>query len=198
MKWIVIGASGYIGKPLYAKCKHNFETYGTLRSISEREGAFVPFRLEALQEFDYDLIQRSDVVFLAAALSSPDLCSGERDRVWGINVEATSCFISRVIKMGGRVIFFSSDTVYGENDEPCDEAAMSAPIGDYAEMKHEVEKRFLGNPQFKVLRLSYVFSREDKFTKYLSICAQRSEEAEVFHPFYRSVIHRDDVIDGVI
>ena len=65
-------------------------------------------------------------------------------------------------------------------------------------MKSEVEKRFLGNPFFKTIRLSYVFSREDKFTKYLVGCAQRDEEAELFHPFYRAIIHRDDVVEGAL
>jgi nucleoside-diphosphate-sugar epimerase len=65
-------------------------------------------------------------------------------------------------------------------------------------MKHEVEKRFIGNLQFKAIRLSYVFSREDRFTKYLSGCAKHGEAAEIFHPFYRAIIHRDDVVDGAI
>ena len=65
-------------------------------------------------------------------------------------------------------------------------------------MKHEVEKRFLSNPLFKAIRLSYVFSREDKFTKYLSGCAERGEEADIFHPFYRAIIHRDDVVEGAL
>ena len=65
-------------------------------------------------------------------------------------------------------------------------------------MKHEVEMRFQGNPSFKTIRLSYVFSREDKFTDYLIGCASRNEEAELFHPFYRAIVHRDDVVDGAL
>lgn len=88
--------------------------------------------------------------------------------------------------------------MYGEQGSAFDEAAPCKPAGEYAEMKHAVEQRFLGNPLFKVVRLSYVFSRADKFTGYLAACAARGEEADIFHPFYRSVIHRQDVIDGVL
>jgi len=115
-----------------------------------------------------------------------------------VNVTGTSECISRAIERGGRVVFFSSDTVYGERNDIFDEDAESNPAGEYAEMKHEVEMRFLGNPLFKVIRLSYVFSREDKFTKYLSGCAKRGEEAELFHPFYRAIVHRDDIVDGAL
>ena len=65
-------------------------------------------------------------------------------------------------------------------------------------MKAEVEKSFFGNPLFKSIRLSYVFSREDKFTKYLLGCAETGKRAELFHPFYRSIIHRNDVIEGAL
>lgn len=198
MKGFVIGASGYIGKRLFLKSSRSFDTYGTLRSISKKEGTMVPLKLDCIEEFDYSLIQRSDVVFLAAAISSPDMCSKKRDYTWSINVEATSCFISKLIEVGARVIFFSSDTVYGEKDKSFDELAFCSPIGEYAEMKYEVEKRFLENTKFKSIRLSYVFSKEDKFTNYLLNCAQRSEEAEIFHPFLRAVIHRDDVVQGLI
>jgi len=95
-------------------------------------------------------------------------------------------------------VFFSSDTVYGECSDTVDEASEINPAGEYAEMKSEVEKRFLGNPLFKSIRLSYVFSRKDKFTKYLLGCEEREEEADLFHPFYRAIVHRDDVVDGAL
>ena len=65
-------------------------------------------------------------------------------------------------------------------------------------MKCEVEQRFSGNASFKAIRLSYVFSREDKFSRYLTGCAERNEEADLFHPFFRAIVHRDDVVDGAL
>ena len=154
--------------------------------------------LERPDDFDYSLIQPADVVLLSAAISAPDICAREQDRAWAVNVTGTSEFVTQVISRGGRVVFFSSDTVYGERGDAFDETTKSNPAGEYAEMKAEVEKRFLGNPLFKSIRLSYVFSREDKFTKYLSGCVGRGEEAELFHPFYRAIVHRDDVVEGAL
>ena len=158
----------------------------------------IRLQLDVPDEFDYGIIQPSDLVLLTAAISAPDICARENARAWAVNVAGTSEFITKVMARGARVILFSSDTVYGERSDEFDERAVCNPAGEYAAMKHEVEKRFLNNPLFKSIRLSYVFSREDKFTKYLSGCAERGEEAELFHPFYRAIVHRDDVVEGAI
>ena len=194
-KSIVAGATGYIGRLLFEQAANTMVTLGT--SSSGTNGLF-PFRLDAVTSFDYGLILPGGVVFLTAAISAPDVCARENGRAWAVNVTGTSEFVTQVISRGGRVVFFSSDTVYGERGAVFDETAKSNPAGEYAEMKAEVEKRFLGNPLFKSIRLSYVFSREDKFTKYLSGCAERGEEAELFHPFYRAIVHRDDVVEGAL
>jgi len=191
----VIGGTGYIGNRLLKKAQAGNDAFGTSTSGT---GELLPLRLETPEEFNYELIQFSDVVLLAAAISAPDVCAKEPERVWSVNVTGTSKFIERVIERGARVIFFSSDTVYGERDFSFDENADSHPAGEYAGMKHEVEKRFTDNPLFKSIRLSYVFSKEDKFTRYLIGCAERGEEAELFKPFDRAVIHRDDIVDGVL
>lgn len=192
---IIVGATGYIGKFLYSRAKVSGRAYGT--SSTGAEG-LLRLSLGAPGKFDCSIIQQNDVVFLTAAISAPDVCAREHDYAWAVNVTGTSEFIAKVMARGGRVIFFSSDTVYGERDDEFDEHATCNPAGEYAEMKRAVEKQFLDNPLFKVIRLSYVFSREDKFTKYLSECADRNEEVDIFHPFYRAVIHRDDVVDAAI
>jgi dTDP-4-dehydrorhamnose reductase len=194
-KIIIVGATGYVGKALYAAAKACSETLAT--SSSGVEGTL---KLDLLQPdaFPYQVINPGDTVLLTAAISAPDICAREYDRAWALNVEATSQFIAQVIASGGRVVFFSSDTVYGTLEQPFDERAECQPAGEYALMKREVEKRFTANPGFKSIRLSYVFSREDKFTRYLQGCAERREPAELFHPFYRSIVHRNDVIAGAL
>jgi len=194
-KIITVGATGYIGSRLHDRASKDFVTCGT---SSRGADGLLRLSLEAPGGFDYEIIRQADVVFLAAAISAPDICAREHERAWAVNVTGTSEFIARVMARGGRVIFFSSDTVYGERNDDLDEMAACNPAGEYAAMKQEVEGRFLGSPLFKSIRLSYVFSREDKFTRYLSGCSARDEKAEIFHPFYRAVIHRDDVVEGAI
>ena len=195
MKAIVIGGTGFIGKELVRNLK---EVMPTLYTSSSHAVNTLHLDLRTATQFDFANVDEGNVVFLTAALSAPDICAREHDRAWAVNVTGTSSFIQSVIDRGARVIFFSSDTVYGECENAFDETAVYNPAGEYAVMKREVEQRFAGNPSFKAIRLSYVFSKEDKFTLYLAGCAQRKEEADLFHPFYRAIVHRDDVVDGAL
>lgn len=191
----VIGAAGYVGSALFASAKRAGSAIGT----SSLGGKYLlPLRLDAPSEFDYRKLRPGDVVMLTAAISAPDICARDHDRAWAVNVTGTSSFIQSVIDRGARVVFFSSDTVYGERKDEFDETAASNPAGEYALMKREVEQRFSGNASFKAIRLSYVFSREDKFSRYLAGCAERNEEADLFHPFFRAIVHRDDVVKGAL
>lgn len=195
MRLFVIGATGYIGRDLFARAKKSGEAFGT--SSSDR-GGLLSLRLDESNSFDYDQICCGDVILLTAAISAPDTCAREREQAWAVNVDGTSHFIQRAIDRGARVIFFSSDAVYGEREKEFAETMECNPAGDYAGMKFEVERRFLSSLSFKAVRLSYVFSREDKFSNYLSKCIEQNKEADLFHPFFRAIVHRDDVIEGVL
>lgn len=194
-KYFVIGGRGYLGAALFSSIP---EGVVGLRTASSAADSFLRLRLESSQDHADLPIDDGDVVFLTAAISAPDICAREHDRAWAVNVTGTSTFIRRVIDRGARVVFFSSDTVYGEREDEFEETAACNPAGEYAEMKREVEQRFAGNASFKAIRLSYVFSRGDKFSRYLAGCVERNEEADLFHPFFRAIVHRDDVVDGAL
>ena len=149
------------------------------------------------EKFNYKIISEGDLVVLTAAISAPDICASEFQKSWDLNVEGTTMFINRASERGARIIFCSSDAIYGETSVNVLENTPPLPLGEYAKMKLEVENRCLDNPLFKAIRLSYIFSSEDKFTKYLISCAKLNSKAEVFHPFNRAVIYRQDVVDGI-
>lgn len=192
MKSIIIGG-GYIGNKLAA---HSSKFGSTIWTTTSGKDASTRFNLEHPDEFNYSEICAGDTVFLAAAISAPDACQNNKCRARAINVDGTIRFAERAIEKGAHVIFFSSDTVYGEATEAFDETFVGRPVGIYAEMKREVELHFSGSQDFKSLRLSYVFSREDKFTKYLLNCSATDQAVEVFHPLGRAIVHRQDVIEG--
>ena len=195
MKSVVIGASGYIGARLLGAAA----ALGTTRGTSTRGSAALhAYDLAGPHAAAERVVSGSDVVFVAAAISSPDICARDPALARAVNVTGTVSLIDAAIAHGARVICFSSDTVYGETETAVDEEGACNPAGDYAAMKHEVERRFAGHPQVKFLRLSYVFSRGDKFTQYLARCATTDEMAQIFHPFFRAVVHLDDVVAAAI
>ena len=191
---VITGASGYLGGALYDTARRTGPVAGT----SSTGGGLFRLSLREPEDFDYGIVNAGDTVFMAAGISSPDACSREPDHAWNVNVEGTSVVISNILSSGARVVFLSSDTVYGEREDEVDESASCRPEGVYAVMKREVEERFAEQAAFKSVRLSLVFSYEDKFTAYLRECASRRNVAEIYHPFRRAVVHLDDVTEGLL
>ena len=99
MKVTVVGASGYIGRPVLVKVMKSCAARGTSSLGSD---SLLPLQLEAADEFDYSVIQESEVVFMAAAISAPDVCAREHERAWAVNVTGTSTFISNALSEGAR------------------------------------------------------------------------------------------------
>ena len=187
----VIGATGYIGNRIFKKLKKISVTIGT---STKNLDSFINFNLSDPSSFNYDLIKPLDSIFFVSAISSPDNMEQAKE----INVVGTEYFINEAIKKGAKIIFFSSDTVYGESSSVCNENSICNPTGEYALMKKEIENAFINNNLFKSIRLSYVFSKKDKLTSYLIECHDKNESAKLFHPFIRSFIYLDDVVEAVI
>lgn len=195
MNIIVIGGSGNIGKLLVNGARGMCHTVGTSTSGSD---SLVKFDLAAPRTFDFGQLDNQSVVYVTAAISSPDICANDPALARGVNVTGTSEFIGRSLDRGARIVFFSSDVVYGQREDSFDEAAECNAVGPYGEMKRSIEAKFASVPEFKAIRLSYVFSRDDKFTSYLVSCSQDGKTAEVFNSLARAVVHRGDVIDGAL
>lgn len=179
----VVGATGYIGRRLI--------------QMYPDEVKKISLRLDQdILEYDFDTLNNDTIAF-CAAVSEPSVCASQYEIARKINVESTIEFIEKAIQRSCKVIFLSSDLVYGMSKNNFDETKLINPFGVYAKMKTEVENKFLENPLFKSLRLSYVTSKEDKFTKYLIDCAEKNIVAEIFDPLLRSVVHRDDVVNVI-
>jgi nucleoside-diphosphate-sugar epimerase len=194
-KVIIVGASGQIGRPLHQAAAATYKALGT---STRGDQELVPLRLEQPHDFVRDYVAEGDTVFLTAAISAPDICSKQPALARAVNVEGASILIENCLSRRARMVFLSSDTVYGERPDAFDENTSANPAGDYAFMKHAVEERFAGHPFFKAMRLSYVFFKHDKLTDYLRKCAKSDEQAELFDPFERSVVYLQDVVRGLL
>jgi len=193
MSSVIIGASGYIGRGLFNK----FERNNVIGTSSKASKDLLKFDLSSFDSKDLSFVSSGDYVFLLSAISSPDICANNTDYAKKINLTGTKELISEALKRNAKVVFFSSDTVYGNSEESFDESKIPAPIGIYANMKNEVERTYLGNKNFKSLRLSYVFSMNDKFTQFAYECYRNNMTVDVFHPFSRSIIYYDDLIEAI-
>jgi dTDP-4-dehydrorhamnose reductase len=183
----VAGAFGGIGRRLTAEL-------GPETVTIDQNGADLDLELLRPLEFAYGEFAPGDVVIHLAAISSPDTCERESALAWNINVRNTSVFIERALARGVKVIFFSSDVVYWQRDDPADENSICTPISNYAAMKRRVEETFAADSSFKAFRLSYVLSSKDRFLSYLAGCFEKGIAAEVYDSLWRNVVHIGDVM----
>lgn len=193
---VVIGKHGLIARRLAQTAAR--QGIAAKITSSHPQPGDLPLDLTRADAFDYDQLPRGCRVVMLAAVSAPDECRADPARCRAVNVDGTVQFIQRALERGARVLFASSDTVYGERKAPCDEWSEPRPLGDYAHMKYEVESRFQRTDGFKSMRFSYVFSREDRFTAQLDQCVREGRTADVFAPLDRRVVHIDDVVAAIL
>lgn len=196
MKIALVGSTGYIGKKLYSELSA-FLDKDVIRIDRNRDDKYA-LDLRCAEKFDFNLLDDIEYLVFTSAVSSPDKCAESYDECRRVNVEGTIFFIEEAIKHNVKTLFFSSDAVYGMDDgHPFTELSELNPITPYGCMKAEVERYFCKSSLFKSLRLSYVISENDKFTKYCIDCYKRGKIAEIYHPFYRNVVSIDIVLEAV-
>ncbi|WP_434637384.1 sugar nucleotide-binding protein [Sulfurimonas sp. NW7] len=191
-KKLIIGKNGFIAQKLQER---NTQCSVTTSCKDDKESVYL--NLLNSEEFDYSMITADTSIIFLAAISSPDECNNNYEYAYKINVIGTKYFISEALSRGAKVLFFSSDVIYGNTEKAVDEDSATNPFGNYAKMKDEIEKFFEKEKNFKVFRLSYVLSKEDKYLSYLSSCIRKNEVAEVFHPFTRKVVYIEDVLEAI-
>lgn len=198
MKTALVGSSGYIASFILKR----FAAEPVIESVLkvDRNGdADAYLDLAEAEKFNYTLLDDIDYIVFTAAISGPDQCANDFGNCWKINVTGTCSFIREAIKRGCKVLFFSSDAVFGDiPGKIYDEKSVTEAVTPYGRMKKAVEDEFRGEANFKAIRLSYVSSAKDRFVTYCLNCIRNGEIADIFHPFYRNVIVVSDVVDVVV
>lgn len=198
MKIALVGSSGYIGEFLLNRFTNEPDIESVLKIDRNQESdAFLD--LSDAERFEYDLLNGIDFVVFTAAISSPDKCAEDFENCWSVNVTGTTYFLQEAIKRHCKVLFFSSDAVFGDiPDAIYTEDSETQAYTPYGRMKKAVEDEFKNDPQFKAIRLSYVVSAKDRFIAYCLNCIKTGNTANIFHPFYRNVVVVSDVVDVVV
>ncbi|SKA62433.1 Nucleoside-diphosphate-sugar epimerase [Succinivibrio dextrinosolvens DSM 3072] len=197
MRVAIVGSSGYISKYLIKRFSELGESVSLIK-IGRSNDADHFLDLNKSDDFCFSVLNDVDYIIFTAAISGPDQCAKEFDSCWNVNVTGTCFFIREALKRNCKVLFFSSDAVFGNNPKTVfDEFSETKASTPYGKMKKTVEDAFSDNNNFKCIRFSYVVSAKDKFTSYCLSCIKQSKQAEIFHPFYRSSITISDVVSSV-
>lgn len=196
MSIYLIGKNSFIAKRILYELGEKFDIKCTSTNPTDTNDYYLD--LSNAEIFNYNIFKKRDLILLLAAISSPDQCNINYKSSYDVNVKGTSYFINKTLNKGARVLFFSSDTVYGDSEGELNELSLCNPKGVYANMKYEVERNFIQKKDFKVFRLSYVFSKDDSFTSLLENSTKANEMIKVYHPYFRRIVYIDDLIEAII
>lgn len=194
----VVGSSGYIAGYILERLNAENCIKKVLK-IGRSLDADIFLDLSNAQNFDYNALEGIEYIIFTAAISAPDECADNFNKCWVVNVDGTSFFINQAIKRQCKVIFFSSDAVFGDSQSLVyNECSITQATKPYGRMKKAVEDEFGSLPYFKALRLPYVVSACDRFITYCLNCMQTNKVAEIYHPFYRNCVMVNDVVNATI
>ena len=143
---------------------------------------FLGTKVKELLHRDYELLQLASgswdlgcllrdkpVVLILRAMSSPSFVQQNPLESHQLNVTNTSKLVNECLSAGAKVVFTSSDVVYGHSDSRVfSESDEVNPFGSYASQKAEIEKLFQGDANFFSLRLSLVTGEGSKLLRILT------------------------------
>jgi dTDP-4-dehydrorhamnose reductase len=143
MKYLVIGASGFVGSNLLRHLRESgYDAMGTQSSARERD--LVTFDLlndrlaDRVPQAFFESGEKVSVI-VAAVVSDMDRCLVEREKSHRINVVKTIRLIEDVASLGAKPVFISSNFVFdGVKGNYTEDDAVS-PANEYGRHKAEVE-----------------------------------------------------------
>lgn len=140
MRCLILGATGQIGSHLWQACQNRgYAHLGTWYRQSHPDA--VPLDLRDAEAV-YDLIAdyQPEVTFLAAGINSPGYAEQAPVETAAINVAGSKTVVQAVAQHGGRLVFFSSDAVFGDCLTARREEDPTVPRGEFVRGKLDMEK----------------------------------------------------------
>jgi len=204
---LIVGGGGYLGGAItdeLRKTHHNLRVYDALL-YEERYLKEIPFVLGDVRDTELLLshLDWADVVIWLAALVGDGACAANPAISWEINKDALAWAQSH---FHGRILFPSTCSVYGANDDLLDENSSLNPLSVYAETKVSCEKELAGKSAM-VFRLGTLFGLGDAYSRIrldlviniLTLKALREGKVQIFGgDQYRPVLHVRDAAKAFV
>ncbi len=205
MKVLIVGGAGYVGGGIVDKLslKYNVRVYDSLM-YEESYRKDVPFVYGDVRDRDLLLkeLQWADSVIWLAALVGDGACAINPALTFEINTESVR-WLKNNFK--GRIVFLSTCSVYGAQDDILDETSATNPLSEYASSKLESEK-ILEDTDSIIFRLGTLFGVSDQYARIrldlvvnvLVTKALLEQEMSVFGgEQWRPLLHVNDVASAV-
>jgi len=207
---LVVGGAGYIGGRLTDQLQdygHDVTVFDIL-AYEERFLKQVPFVYGDIRDREklLDLLPQFDTVVWLAAIVGDGACAADPFLTQSINADCVKWLVDNY---DGRIVFTSTCSVYGANNDLIDEDAQPNPLSIYAKTKLEAEQYILENAADRSLmfRLGTLYGIGDEHSRIrldlvVNILAKRAACGEKLCVFggdqWRPLIHVQDVADAIM
>ena len=165
MNILIVGGAGYVGgvvTDLLIKNKYNVTVYDSLL-YEDQYMKDCPFILGDVRDESKlkGLLNKFDTVVWIAALVGDGACNIDPKLTNEINFKSVE-FLSQ--NFNGRIVFFSTCSVYGAQNQLLNENSSVNPLSLYASTKLKAESA-LKNKNAIIFRLGTLFGLSDKFAR---------------------------------
>lgn len=195
MNIFIFGSSGYIGSKLALSLKKKFPQ---IVKISRNTNADINYNLEDIDRLNYDVFDKDGLVIFCTSISSPQKCEDNPKKSIKVNINFTTKVINKILNKNCKIIFLSSDNIYGETKYKVSEKSIPKPNNNYGKWKLKIEKNFSKHRNFKSLRLSQVWSEDSKFYTENLEKLKFGKTIKSFDNFYRMSVNFDYVFNVVL
>ncbi|HMF34399.1 MAG TPA: NAD(P)-dependent oxidoreductase [Candidatus Lokiarchaeia archaeon] len=163
-KWVIIGASGFVGVALLHNLQGQYDLVGTYNKHPlDSDVIAVPLDITDYDQV-HDFIDREQPsgVLMTAAISDPNEVLADPDRAQAINVTGPTIVAANCEMHGIPLIHFSTDYVFNIPDELIyvkeDDTEHMHPINEYGRQKLAAEQEVrTACPNATILRIAIVY-----------------------------------------
>lgn len=151
------------------------------------------------------ILTRFQTVIWLAAIVGDGACAVEPFLTQSINEESFKWLVNRY---NGKIVFASTCSVYGINNDIIDELATPNPLSEYARTKLAAEQYLMNNhDDFVVVRLGTLYGLGDAFSRVrfdlvVNILAKLAAEGKPLKVFggeqWRPLLHVRDVSEAIV
>jgi nucleoside-diphosphate-sugar epimerase len=208
-KILITGGAGYVGGYLtdfLLRNGYNITVYDSL-IYEERYLKEVKFINGDVRDYEKlsKIINDFDVVIWLAGIVGDGACAVNPELTISVNVESVKWLVNNY---NGKIIFPSTCSVYGINNDLIDETAIPNPLSLYASTKLEAERYIIDNcKDHLIFRLGTLFGlgdnhsrlRLDLVVNILSLKATLGQKLTVFGgEQWRPLLHVRDVSNAIL
>jgi dTDP-4-dehydrorhamnose reductase len=199
-KIAVIGASGFIGFPLFKKLSEEFEVIGTHFNNPKNGFKELDIRIEKnvlnfLNSFN------PEVIFHLAAITDVDFCEENPEEAFSVHVHGTKNLVEWAKKNNPFFIYFSTDFVFNGLKGNYRETDKVMPINVYGRTKLQGENIVKELENFLIVRLSTPFNPNSTSKKFINTAVNKlrnGEKVVAFHDLKRSPTLISDLTENMV